>query len=74
MKLEYGSSKHPADAFQHLVYFCSDRGECRIKDIKPGQNGALAERFNDRGRDGWELVQAHFRQEGIVALWKRALI
>jgi hypothetical protein len=30
--------------------------------------------LNDRGRQGWELVQISFSKDGAMAFWKRAIL
>jgi hypothetical protein len=56
-----------------LVYFCSEQGACELKDVPSDQTAALGKMFNERGAEGWELVQVFFGQDGMVALWKREL-
>jgi hypothetical protein len=54
-----------------MVYFCSQDGECNLTDVPDEQTRALEDMLNDRGSDGWELVQLIARQGGLVAFWKR---
>jgi hypothetical protein len=71
-KFEYEITKHPAEAFNHLVYFCTAHGECNVNDLPADQVKALRGILNEKGAQGWELVQLSFGQDGIVAFWKRA--
>ena len=68
---EYDITKHPAVEFENLVYFCTDQGDCRIQSLPSDQLMAFAEICNERGSDGWELIQIVFGQDGAVAFWKR---
>jgi hypothetical protein len=74
MKFEYAISRYPADDFKQLVYLCSDSGECNFEEMDSDQTTALRDLLNEKGDQGWELVQIYFRQEGIVAIWKRGLL
>jgi len=35
------------------------------------QTDVLKGLLNDRGEQGWELIQLFFGKDGIVALWKK---
>ena len=73
MAFEYDITKHPADDFEHLVYYCTDKGECDLKDLQSDSLDVLKVALNDRGSQGWELVQLIFGKDGVVAFWKRSL-
>ena len=70
-KFEYQITKHSAKDFSHLVYFCTDEGECNIDQVPLDQTNILVDIFNERGAEGWELVQTLFGKEGVVVTWKR---
>jgi hypothetical protein len=70
-KYEYEITKHPADEFNRLTYFCTDSGECSLEEIPDHQAVILRDILNRRGSEGWELVQLFFGKDGVVALWKR---
>lgn len=72
-RFEYEISKHPADTFKQLVYFCSEAGECRLEQIPGDQTGILANILNERGDRGWELVEIYFGKDGLMAIWKRRI-
>ena len=72
-KFEYEITKHPADEFNHLVYFCTDKGECDYAQIPTDQMDVLSGMLNERGSRGWELIQVFFGKDGIVAFWKRSI-
>jgi len=72
-KFEYEITKHPSDDFTHVVYFCSDEGECNLDQVPPDQTNILAGLLNERGAEGWELAQIFFGKDGIVIIWKREI-
>lgn len=72
-RFEYEITRHSADSFGRVVYFCSEEGECGIKEIPAEEPQALVDLMNERGLDGWELVQLVFGRDGVLAFWKRQL-
>jgi len=68
---EYDIAKIPAQAFEHLAFFCSEKGECALEDVPVDQTRRLTDMLNEKGADGWELVQLFFQESGVVAVWKR---
>jgi hypothetical protein len=53
------------------VYACGEEGECAIRDVREEQIQNLQVFLNDKGREGWELVQILFNRKGAVTFWKR---
>jgi hypothetical protein len=72
MRFEYNITKFPAEAFQHLAFFCSEKGECALEDVPVNQIDLLQDALNEKGEEGWEVVQLFFQESGVVAIWKRA--
>lgn len=72
-QFEYEITKHHADDFTHLVYFCNPEGECNLDQVPSDQTKILEELLNQRGKDGWELLQTLFGKDGIVIFWKREI-
>ena len=68
---QYEITKHPAQAFEKVIYFCTDTGDCTLDEVPVDQTGLLSEILNERGKQGWELVQISFGNEGLMAFWKR---
>ena len=68
---KYEITKHQAESFTQLVYFCTEQGECKVNDLPPDQLEMLRDDLNERGGQGWELVQLIFGKDGLVAVWKR---
>ena len=73
MIFEYRITRHAESDFNRVIYFCSEKGECRLEDVSDSQTSALSAMLNERGADGWELVQLLFGEGGLLAVWKRAL-
>ncbi len=72
-KFKYEITKHSSDEFSHLVYFCSERGECDYEQLPSEQMNALVPILNERGSMGWELLQLSFGEDGVVAFWKKEI-
>ena len=70
-RFEYEITKHPADTFNQVVYFCSEVGECSVNEVPGDETKVLADILNERGKQGWELVQIFFGKDGAMAFWKR---
>ena len=72
-RFEYEISRHTTDTFNQLVYFCSEAGECRLEQVPGDQTKILADILNERGGQGWELVEVYFGKDGVMAFWKRRI-
>jgi len=70
-RFEYEITKHSADTFDKVVYFCSETGQCGLDEVSRDQTRILADLLNQKGQEGWELVQVAFGQDGLMAFWKR---
>lgn len=70
-RFEYAITKHSADTFDKVVYFCSETGQCGLDEVSRDQTRILAGILNQKGQEGWELVQVAFGQDGLMAFWKR---
>jgi hypothetical protein len=70
---EYEITTHPAATFKDVVYFCSETGVCALESVPSDQVEKIQNIFNERGSKGWELVQASFGKDGVMAFWKRAV-
>jgi len=67
----YKITKHPAEAFNELVYYCTEAGECTLDQIPHDQTETLQNILSTEGAAGWELVQVVFGHNGIIAFWKK---
>ncbi|MBF0530310.1 MAG: hypothetical protein HQK55_13760 [Deltaproteobacteria bacterium] len=68
---EYQITRHPAEEFAQLAYFCSADGACNLEEVPKNQIDILEEILNARGRAGWQLVQLSFGKSGLLAFWRR---
>jgi len=72
-KFEYEITRYPAETFSRVVYFCTEKGVCGINDVAIEEPQALVELLNEKGAEGWELVQLMFGDGGVMACWKRKI-
>jgi hypothetical protein len=70
---EYEITRHAADTFDKVIYFCSESGKCGIDEVSKDQTRILTDILNNRGREGWALVQISFGKDGVMAFWKRRI-
>ena len=70
---EYRVTRHPAEAFQHVIYFCSQEGACNLEVIPDDQLEKIEQLLNEGGKQGWELVQLSFGKDEALVFWKRVL-
>ncbi|MFP4474953.1 MAG: hypothetical protein ACLFOY_05300 [Desulfatibacillaceae bacterium] len=70
-EFEYEVTTHRADQFQDAVYFCSATGQCELSQVPENQWRLMESLLNERGKNGWNLVQAAFGSDGMLAIWKR---
>ena len=59
-QFEYEITIHPADEFTHLIYFCTNEGECNVDQLPLNQTEVMEKILNERGAQSWELVQVFF--------------
>ena len=72
-RFEYEITKHPADTFDKVVYFCSEAGQCGLDEVSHDETRTLVSILNEHGQNGWELIQVSFGQDGFMAFWKRKI-
>jgi len=70
-RFEYEITQHSAETFDKVVYFCSESGQCSLDEVSHDQVRTLTNILNNKGREGWELVQVSFGKDGLMAYWKR---
>ena len=70
-KFEFRITKHPADNFKHIGFFCTDQGDCTLEQLPEDQLTTLGKILNEEGDQGWELVQLSFGSDGVIAFWKK---
>lgn len=72
-RFEHKITKHPAETFTELVYYCTEAGECTLDQIPHDQTEILQNILNGEGAEGWELAQVSFGRSGIICFWKKEL-
>ena len=70
-KFEYEIVTYPSETFNRLVFFCSEGGQCGINEVPSNDTTVLQDILNNRGDEGWELIQLSFGNDGVVSFWKR---
>jgi hypothetical protein len=70
---EYKITKHLADTFDKIIYFCSKSGECSVDEVSKHQTRILTDILNNQGREGWEVFQISFGKDGVMVYWKRKI-
>lgn len=60
----------PADAGSRVL-FCDQEGGCFFDDPSDPYQEALKDILNERGQDGWELVQVAFRERELICFWRK---
>ena len=53
------------------VLFCDSEGGCFFDDAPDPIEDAIKGIMNNRGQDGWELVQVIFREKEMLCFWRR---
>ena len=71
MNYKYRITKHPAGEISSIVYFCTENGKCKYDQVPTDQLKKLEEILNIEGKEGWELIQLSFGEDGVVAFWKK---
>ncbi len=72
-RFEYEITKHSAESFAQMVYFCTDQGDCKYDQLPSSQIEILSNILNEKGAEGWELVQLFFGKDGVVAIWRKEI-
>jgi hypothetical protein len=72
-RYEYQVTRHEAESFAKTIYFCTEQGDCSLQDVPIHEAQALVDLLNERGIEGWELIQLVFGKDGLLACWKRKL-
>jgi len=55
------------------VLFCEAEGRCFFDDAPNPYLAAMTGVLNERGREGWILVQTILRQQDMICFWRRQL-
>ncbi len=72
-RFEYEVTKHSDREFNKTNFFCTPSGECTLEEVPDQEILLLKKVLDDRGNQGWEMVQLYFGKDGIIAFWKRSI-
>lgn len=64
---------HPADPHGPSVVYCDTGGQCFFDEAPNPYVEAIVHILNERGSEGWELVQMAFRENEFIGVWRREL-
>ena len=64
---------HPADPAAPSIVYCDTEGECFFDEAPNPYVEAIVHILNEKGKEGWELVQVAFREADFICIWRRAL-
>ena len=70
-RFEYEVTTHAPEIITEAAFACTEEGECAIP---AGQTAQLLSILNERGLQGWELVQLFINKTGATVFWKRKII
>jgi hypothetical protein len=70
-QFEYEICTYLSESLNKMEFFCSPDGECTEEKVPVDKNKALTEILNEKGKQGWELVQLEYSGEDVTAFWKR---
>ncbi|MBN1849297.1 MAG: DUF4177 domain-containing protein [Deltaproteobacteria bacterium] len=70
-KFKYEITRHPVTQFHQLAFFCTENGECNLDEVPTDQFTLLNDILDERGSQGWELVQIFFNEGGMLAFWNK---
>lgn len=69
-KFNYDITIHPVETFKQVAFFCTQEGECSLEELPSDEIKILKNLLNERGDQGWELVDISFGKDGLLAIWK----
>ena len=53
------------------VIACDTDGHCYFNDVMKSYIDVFKAAFNDKGAEGWELLQLEYHRGSLVCFWKR---
>ncbi|MCP4624062.1 MAG: hypothetical protein GY850_11080 [bacterium] len=72
-KFEYEMETYPPQTFLKQEFICGEDGSCTPGEVLDEEHTELLKRMNERGSQGWELVQIIFEKKVAAAVWKRKI-
>ena len=64
-------ARHGYQSREGEVIFCDTAGHCYFDSAPNPYQDTIREILDEKGRDGWELVQIAFREQEFICFWRR---
>ncbi|HUS70085.1 MAG TPA: hypothetical protein VM075_04820 [Anaerolineae bacterium] len=64
---------HPPQETGPTVVYCDTEGQCFFDEAPNPYVDSIVHILNEKGDQGWELVQVTFRQSDFICIWRREL-
>jgi hypothetical protein len=71
--IEAVRSGMPPEAGGEEPFLCDDRGVCFFDRTPDGNVNVLRSILNQRGAQGWQLVQIDYRRDRLICTWRRPI-
>ncbi len=62
---------HPADPAGPTIVYCDTEAQCFFDEAPNPYVEAIVHILNEKGKEGWGLVQMAFRERDFVCVWRR---
>lgn len=72
LKVREGLGYAPDPSGPRIVY-CDTEGECFFDEAPNPYVEAVVHILNEKGKEGWDLVQIAFREGDFICIWRRQL-
>ena len=70
-RFEYHVSAHQLSRENRVKIFCSEKGECSVQEVAASDSDSVVQVLNQKGEEGWELVDILFGKDGFICFWKK---
>ena len=70
---DLGISGEDIDFPEGQTISCDMEGHCYFNDVMRSYMDAFRPTLNDRGDEGWELLQLEYHRGSLVCFWKREI-
>jgi len=64
---------YPTEEGSPPVVYCDTEGVCFFDEAPNTYVESIVHILNEKGEQGWELVQITFRQSDFISIWRREL-
>jgi hypothetical protein len=70
---ELGIPENEVNFPSDQVIACDSEGHCFYNDVMKVYLDKFRELLNEKGSDGWELIQSGYHRGSLVCFWKREI-